>query len=57
MVGKIVAGLITDLLTGMGFNAVLNWIGIGRAPKEGERKKETGRIAKKSVKQGRDFPL
>jgi hypothetical protein len=37
MVGKIVAGLITDLLTGMGFNAVLNWIGIGREPKEGER--------------------
>jgi hypothetical protein len=37
MVGKIVAGLITDLLAGMGFNAVLNWIGIGREPKEGER--------------------
>jgi hypothetical protein len=37
MVGKIVAGLVTDLLTGVGFNAVLNWIGIAREPKEGER--------------------
>jgi len=37
MVGKVLTGLITDLLTGMGFNAVLKRLGIGGEPKEGER--------------------
>jgi hypothetical protein len=37
MVGKVVAGLITDLLAGMGFNAILKHLGIGSEPKEDER--------------------
>jgi len=37
MVGKVIAGLITDVLTGMGFNAILKHLGIGSEPKENER--------------------
>ena len=37
VVGKVVAGLITDLLTGIGFNAVLMRLGIGKEPEEGRR--------------------
>jgi hypothetical protein len=34
-VGKMVAGLITELLTGMGFNTILVRLGIGKEPEEG----------------------
>lgn len=37
MVGKILARLITDFLTGMGFNTVLKRLGIGGVLKEGMR--------------------
>jgi len=37
VLGKVVAGLVTDLLTGIGFNAVLIRLGIGKEPKEGKR--------------------
>ncbi len=37
IVGKVVAGLITDLLTGIGFNAILMRLGIGKEPEEGKR--------------------
>ena len=37
MIGKVLTGLITDLLTGMGFNTILKGLGIGGEPKEGER--------------------
>jgi hypothetical protein len=36
LLGRLVAGLITNLLTGVGFNAVLSWLGLGEAPAEGE---------------------
>jgi hypothetical protein len=36
LLGRLVAGLITNLLTGVGFNAVLSWLGLGSAPAEGE---------------------
>jgi hypothetical protein len=29
LLGRLVAGLITNLLTGVGFNAVMSWIGLG----------------------------
>ena len=37
MIGKVLVGLITDLLTGMGFNTILKRLGVGGEPKEGER--------------------
>jgi hypothetical protein len=37
VVGRVVAGLITNLLTGAGFNAVLALLGLGKEPAEGER--------------------
>jgi hypothetical protein len=37
VVGRVVAGLITNLLTGLGFNAVLTRMGLGKEPKEGQR--------------------
>jgi len=37
VVGKVVAGFITDLLTGIGFNAVLMRLGIGKKLEEAKR--------------------
>jgi hypothetical protein len=37
VVGRVLAGLITNLLTGVGFNAVLARLGLGKEPGEGER--------------------
>ncbi len=37
MVGRVVAGLVTNLLTGAGFNAILARLGLGKEPAEGER--------------------
>lgn len=37
VVGRVVAGLISTLLAGIGFNTVLARLGIGRAPAAGER--------------------
>ena len=37
VVGRVVAGLITSLLTGVGFNAILARLGLGKEPGEGER--------------------
>jgi hypothetical protein len=37
IVGRVVAGLITNLLTGVGFNAILARLGLGKEPQEGER--------------------
>jgi hypothetical protein len=37
VVGKMVAGIITDLLTGMGFNTLPTRLGIGKETEEGER--------------------
>lgn len=37
VVGRLVAGLTTELLTGVGFNAILARLGIGKEPAEGER--------------------
>ncbi len=37
LVGCVVAGLVTNLLTGAGFNAILARLGLGKEPAEGER--------------------
>jgi hypothetical protein len=37
VVGRIVAGLVTNLLTGMGFDAILARLGLGKEPKEGRQ--------------------
>lgn len=37
IVGRVVVGLITNLLTSIGFNRVLASLGIGKEPKEGSR--------------------
>jgi hypothetical protein len=37
VVGRVVAGLIANLLTGVGFNAILARLGLGQEPVEGER--------------------
>ena len=37
MIGKVLVGLITDLLTNMGFNTILKRLGVGSEPQEGER--------------------
>jgi hypothetical protein len=37
VVGRVVAGLITNLLAGIGFNAILARLGLGKEPTEGER--------------------
>ncbi len=37
VVGKVVAGLITNVLAGIGFNTILARLGVGREPAEGER--------------------
>lgn len=37
LVGRVVAGLVTNLLTGAGFNAILARLGLGKEPAEGER--------------------
>ncbi len=36
-VGRLVSGLVTELLTGIGFNTILVRLGIGREPEEGRR--------------------
>ncbi len=36
-VGRLVSGLVTELLTGIGFNTILVRLGIGKAPVEGRR--------------------
>lgn len=36
MIGKLVGGLVTNVLTGVGFNKVLSWIGLGGEPEEGK---------------------
>jgi hypothetical protein len=36
-IGRVVAGMVTNLLTGLGFNAVLARLGLGREPAAGER--------------------
>ena len=38
MVGRVVAGLVTSLLGGIGFNAILERLGIGRESAEGDAK-------------------
>ena len=35
LAGRFVAGLVSDLLAKVGFNAVLSWLGIGQVPEEG----------------------
>jgi len=37
VVGRVVAGLIINLLTGVGFNTILVRLGLGKRPAEGER--------------------
>jgi hypothetical protein len=37
IVGRVVSGLITNLLTGFGFNAILARLGLGSQPGEGQR--------------------
>lgn len=37
VVGRLVSGLITSLLTGVGFDAILARLGIGKGPAEGQR--------------------
>jgi hypothetical protein len=37
VVGRVVAGLVTNLLTDAGFNAILARLGLGKEPAEGER--------------------
>jgi hypothetical protein len=37
VVGRVVAGLIANLLAGVGFNAILARLGLGKEPVEGER--------------------
>jgi|DewCreStandDraft_2_1066082.scaffolds.fasta_scaffold00539_13 hypothetical protein len=37
IVGKILAGLITNVLTSMGFNAILAKLGLGKEPQQGEK--------------------
>jgi len=37
VVGRVVSGLITNVLTGVGFNAILARLGLGKEPAEGQR--------------------
>ena len=37
LIGRLVAGLVTNILTGIGFNRVLAWVGLGSQPGEGQR--------------------
>jgi hypothetical protein len=37
LVGRLVAGLVTNILTGLGFNRVLSWIGLQSEAVEGQR--------------------
>lgn len=37
VVGRVVSGLIANLLTGLGFDAILTRLGLGKAPEEGQR--------------------
>jgi hypothetical protein len=37
VVGRVVSGLITNVLTGIGFNAILGRLGVGKEPAEGQR--------------------
>jgi len=37
VVGRVVSGLITNVLTGIGFNAILARLGLGKEPAEGQR--------------------
>jgi hypothetical protein len=37
VVGRVVAGLITNLLAAAGFDGILTWLGLGDEPAEGER--------------------
>lgn len=37
VVGQVVSGLVANLLAGFGFNNVPVWLGLGKAPAEGER--------------------
>jgi hypothetical protein len=36
-VGRLVADLVSNVLTGIGFNKILSWLGLGKEPVEGER--------------------
>ncbi len=36
-VGRVVAGLVTNMLTGIGFNTILARLGLGQAPAQGQR--------------------
>jgi hypothetical protein len=36
LIGRLVAGLVTNILTGIGFNRVLAWVGLGSQPGEGQ---------------------
>jgi hypothetical protein len=36
-VGRLVADLVSNVLTGVGFNKVLTWLGLGSEPAEGQR--------------------
>jgi hypothetical protein len=36
-VGRLVADLVKNILTGIGFNRVMVWVGLGREPREGQR--------------------
>lgn len=40
VVGRVVAGLVTNLLTAAGFNSVLSWLGLGRAAAPGRSPSE-----------------
>ncbi len=40
-VGRIVANLITSLLTGIGFNSLFVWLGLGKEPAEGSKTPST----------------
>ncbi len=37
MIGRMVASLITNLLSGIGFNSLFVWLGLGKKPTEGEK--------------------
>jgi len=37
VVGRVMAGFVTTLMTGAGFNSILERLGLGRAPKKGQK--------------------
>jgi len=44
LVGRVVSGLIAGLLTGVGFNAIMVRLGLGKEPREGEGKRTPSEI-------------